>query len=428
MDMFEPIRRYLHPKIIIVLLLGFSSGLPRLLVASTLSAWLYDSGVDKASIGLFAYVALPYSFNFVWAPLVDHLSIPYLTKKLGRRRSWMVTSQVAVMASLFWFSTLNPSDAPVSVAIAAILVAFFSASQDIVIDAFRTEYLDKDQYGEGAAVAVFGYRLGMLVAGAGALYIAGSQGWGITYGAMSLCMLVGLVTILIAREPNDSFKEPDFKNPEGWLKHAVIDPFADFMKSHTKWWLILIFVAAYRLSDGFIGFISTSFFLDIGFEKEQIATIAKLYGFSATIIGTFVGGAMLHKLGLYRSLFSFGVLQLLANLTYIILAVVGAESWALMLAITCDNLAGGMVTAAAIAFMMRLCQSDYTATQYALLASLASLASILLAGASGIIAENYGWVTMFSISGVLGIPCLLMLMSLKKETYLFEDMKKITPR
>ena len=284
------------------------------------------------------------------------------------------------MAAIFSLSLTSPSINPELTAIAALFIAFFSASQDIVIDAYRTEYLDTDQYGEGAAVAVFGYRLGMLVAGAGALYFADNIGWQMSYQIMSLAVIVGIITILLSPEPNSNYIEKKFNSIADWWLNAFIEPFHNFMIMHKKWWVLLLFVALYRMSDGFIGFMATPFMLDIGFSKTDIAAIAKLYGFGATIIGMFIGGALLHKIGLYKSLFWFGAFQLVTNLTYILLSYVGTEIWALSLAITCDNLAGGMITAAAIAFMMSLCNKDYTATQYALLASLASLASILMSG------------------------------------------------
>ena len=389
--------------------LGFSSGLPRLLVASTLGALLTDSAVEMATIGLFAYVALPYSFNFLWAPLVDYFHIPVLTKKLGHRRSWMLLTQLLLAASLVALAMIDPARSPAYVAAIALLVAFFSASQDIVIDAFRTEYLDKSQYGEGAAVAVFGYRLGMLVAGAGALYAADVVNWQFSYLMMAAFMVVGMITVFLVKTPEEKSKLSSHSVTEGFFQGAIIAPFKDFMTRFPAWIWLLAFILFYRLSDGFIGFMTTPFFLDIGFDKTTIAGIAKLFGFGATLAGMFIGGAMIAKLGLFTSLWSFGLFQLLANLAYLLLSILGQNTGALTFAITMDNLSGGMITAAAIAFMMRLCQSDYyTATQYALLASLASLGSIVLAGSAGWIAETYGWTSMFGLSAILGLPCLII--------------------
>lgn len=389
------------------MLLGFSSGLPRLLVASTLGALLTDSGVEMAAIGLFAYVALPYSFNFLWAPLVDYFYIPYLSKKLGHRRSWMLLTQILLAGALVLLALANPAENAPLVAILALLVAFLSASQDIVIDAFRTEYLDKSQYGEGATMAVFGYRLGMLAAGAGALYMADIINWQAAYMAMAAAMLVGIFTTLIISSSKEVSNLSTHSADESFFTHAIIAPFKDFMARFPAWAWLLGFVLLYRLSDGFIGFMTTPFFLQIGFDKTTIASIAKLFGFGATLGGMFIGGTMISRLGLFTSLWSFGLFQLLANLSYLMLSVIGKDTQALTFAITMDNLSGGMVTAAAIAFMMRLCQSpNYTATQYALLASLASLGSIVLAGAAGWIAQEYGWTAMFGLSAILGLPCL----------------------
>ena len=402
---------YTHPKVIAVLFLGFSSGLPILLVASTLGAWLSDNGIAIREIGYFAYVTLPYSFNYLWAPVVDNVSLGWLTRRFGRRTSWMLLAQGALMLLLLAMGTLNPSSSLLEVAVIATLACFFSATQDIVIDAYRTEFLDKEQYGQGAAVAVFGYRLGMLVAGAGALYIAEYIGWEVVYPAMGLCMLVGVVTVLFAGEPEHSKSVTPYeaKDTRDWLNHAVVKPFKDFMQRHKHWLLILLFILFYRVPDGFIGKITTPFLMDIGFEKATIATIGKLYGFGATIAGMFIGGALIGRLGVPRCLWIFLIFQIIANLMYAAQAGVGVDPSFLALTIGMDNLSGGMIAAAAIAYMMSLCNLSYTATQYALLSSLASLASTTLAGQAGWIAEDYGWEFMFCLSAVMGIPALLAL-------------------
>ncbi len=401
---------YFHPKIIAIMFLGFSSGLPRLLVASTLGALLTDNGTEMAAVGLFAYVALPYSFNFLWAPFVDYFSIPYLTKRLGHRRSWMVVTQILLAIAIAAIAFVSPTQQPIALASIALSIAFLSASQDIVIDAFRTEYLDPSQYGEGAAMAVFGYRLGMLVAGAGALYVADFISWNAAYLAMAACMIIGFITTLAVSPAAKREEISELAVDKNFLKSALIGPFKDFMQRLPNWAWLLAFILFYRLSDGFIGFMTTPFFLQIGFDKSTIASIAKLFGFGATLAGMFIGGAMIAKLGLFTALWSFALFQLLANLSYLLLSIVGKDINALTFAITMDNLSGGMVTAAAIAFMMRLCQSArYTATQYALLASLASLGSILLAGSAGWVAQTYGWTTMFTLSAFLGLPCLAII-------------------
>lgn len=407
--------RYFRKNILVILLLGFSSGLPLALVGSTLAARLSDGDIAMSSLGLFAYVASPYTFKFAWAPLIDHLRIPVLGKLLGQRVSWMLMAQVGVMGSVIALGMTDPKVALFPVAILALVTAFFSASQDVVIDAYRAEYLTKEDYGEGAAVAVFGYRVGMLAAGAGALALADQIDWSLVYTIMGGLLIVGMLTVLWAGEPKVEKHPIRYHGMEDWLKQAVLTPFVQFAKHHPDWILILVFVALYRMSDGFIGFMSTPFFLDMGFSKTEIAAVAKLFGFCATIVGAMLGAAGIRYLGLWKALFAFGILQLTTNLSYLLVASVGHEVWALTLAISLDNLSGGAVTAAAIAFLMRLCHPDYTATQYALLSSLASLAGMTLAGAAGFVAEHFGWPVMFMTAGILGLPALALLYMLRKQ-------------
>jgi MFS transporter, PAT family, beta-lactamase induction signal transducer AmpG len=412
---------YLHPRILVVLLLGFSSGLPLLLVGGTLSARLTDAGIQMAQIGLFAYVMLPYTFKFLWAPLVDQIPVPVMTKVLGRRRGWMVTAQILMALSLVALAFTDPVQAPGQTALLALLVAVCSATQDITIDAYRTEYLDPKQYGEGSVTAVFGYRLGMLAAGAGALYLADGLNWQVSYLVMAALLGVGLVTALVAGEPKTSVEcdvlsvekentEHSAPNTQHLFKDLILSPFIDFMRRYPQWWLILLFILCYRLPDGFIAQMTTPFFIKTGFTKTEIATIAKLFGFGATLTGMFIGGMLISRLGLYRSLLALGLFQIFANLTYVGLAVAGPDLRWLTAAITMDNLSGGMVTAAGVAFIMRLCKSaDHTATHYALLSSLATAASTTLAGTAGFIAQEHGWVTMFGLSAVLGAPAIALL-------------------
>ncbi|MCI5048897.1 MAG: MFS transporter [Rickettsiales bacterium] len=405
----EWITIYTHRKVLAVCLMGFSSGLPLLLIGGTLGAWLRDAGLDKGTIGTFALVALPYSFNFLWAPFIDRLKLPILSKRFGRRRGWLFFTQAVLLVAIAGFSTLDPAIDTAKVAWLAVLVAFFSASQDVVIDAFRTEYLGRNQYGEGAAMAVFGYRLGMLFTGAGALALADQMAWQIVYAIMALGMLASMIVVLFVKEP-ESTEAPSKAAPSlgAWLYEAVVMPFRDFATRHAGWWMILLFILFYRMPDGFIGFITTPFFLDIGFTKSQVAAIAKVYGFGATLAGMFAGGVLIHKLGIRSCLWWFLIFQICTNLTYAGLSVIGPEPYYLMFAISMDNLSGGMITAAAIAYMMSLCNQTYTATQYALLSSLASLASKTIAGSAGFVAEAHGWTIMFIASAAFGLPAMLL--------------------
>ncbi len=393
--------------------MGFSSGVPLLLIGGTLAAWLTESGIDKSTIGLFALVAIPYSFNFLWAPFIDQLKLPFFTKRFGRRRGWLLFIQLLLAGAIALQAMHDPSEQAGIVALIALVMAFLSASQDVVIDAYRADVLADSQYGAGAASAVFGYRVGMLVTGAGALALADHIDWQLVYLCMSGAMLVGMLATLLAPEPD---APPKAISEEPFFSRCVIAPFKDFMQSHPYWLFILAFIFCYRFSDGFIGFMITPFLLDIGFEKTTIATIAKAYGFGATLVGMFVGGVLIGRWPILRCLAVFGVLQILTNITYIMLAYSGTDMKLLMLAIAMDNASGGMVTAAAIAYMMSLCNPAFTATQYALLSSLASFASKTIAGGAGFVAEKYGWPAMFGLSGLMGVPALGLLYYLSLRT------------
>jgi PAT family beta-lactamase induction signal transducer AmpG len=420
-------RRYLHPRILAVLLLGISSGLPRALVGGTLSAWLAKSGVDKASIGLFAYVAVPYSFKFAWSPLMDQLRLPWLSRRFGQRVSWLLLTQGGLIAGLLWMAWINPALTPETLALAAVAVAFFSASQDVVIDAYRTEFLSADQYGEGAAVAVFGYRVGMLFSGAGALilvgWLGGNEGydqaiWGTVYLIMAVLVGLGALTAVIAGEPAVTRPSEGSRTLRVWMQEAVVAPFQQFAQAHHRWLWLLLFVALYRVADGFIGFMTSPFYLEIGYTLEQIGSIAKVYGFLAAVLGGFLGAWGLSSLGLRRALIWFGVGQLASNLIYLLLLKTGPQLWALMVVISVENLAGGAVGAVAVAFLMRLCDTRYTATQYALLSSLAALSGTLLAGPAGYIAASAGWGAMFVLSALIGLPALALLIPLRRHPLL----------
>lgn len=431
---------YFHPKMLIVLFLGFASGLPLLLVGGTMSAWLYEAGLDKTTIGIFTWVGLPYSFKFLWAPFIDRLSLGWLTRRFGRRRGWMLLTQLCVIASLVWLAVVDPLLSSLLFASVAVVIAFFSASQDVVIDAFRAEYLDEKQYGEGAAMAVFGYRVGMLMAGAGALTLADHVVWQWVYIAMAACMAIGMITVLLASEPANPMKEK-FKirtsGAKAWLEDAFMMPFKDFMRRYPYWIPILLFVLFYRMPDGFIATMATPFFLDIGFSKSEIAVVTKLYGFIPTLVGMFLAGTFIRWLGVPRCLLYFLLAHLLTLLIYAAMGEMapagmtpgaGMEDktmmWMLTLAISMDHLTGGMVTAAAISYMMRLCNLEYTATQYALLSSLAALSSKTLAGTAGWIAEAYGWAGMFVLAALLGTPALGLWFFLRGKQAMPDEEKK----
>ena len=394
---------YLDRRILAILVLGFSSGLPLLLTFSTLSVWLAEQGVSKTEIGLFALVGLPYSYKFLWAPVVDRLPLPWLTRALGRRRGWALATQIALVAAILAMGQGDPAADPWTVALLAVLVAFASASQDIVIDAYRVEILDEEQYGAGAATIVAGYRVGMLVAGAGALFLAEALPWSAVYACMAACVLPGMLTVLLMHEPVPPPTVPDRPGVAAWLRSAVVAPFADVMQ-RPGWVSLLVFVVLYKFGDSLAGIMANPFYLEMGFSKAEIASVSKLFGFAATLAGGFLGGVLVARAGLRGSLLIAGALQLLSNLMFAVQATVGHDIAMLALTIGFENVAGGMGTAAFVAFISRLCSVSYTATQYALLSALATLPRTLLSSSGGVLADHLSWVAFFVLTAAVALP------------------------
>lgn len=417
---------YLQPRVIAVFFLGFSSGLPLALTASTLGIWLAEAGIDKTTIGIFAAIGTPYTLKFLWSPLIDSLNFPFLGKWLGHRRGWMVATQLATIAGLLLMGLADPHTiTPWLIAGFAFFVAVCSASQDIVIDAYRVEILKEEEQGAGAAVTVLGYRFGMIAATAGALYLAEYFGWMVAYWTMAALMAVGIITVILAGEPA-SRRAPaklEGRSFNEWLKEAVIAPFADFM-TRKGWITILLFIVLYKFADAFMGVMTSPFYIDTGFTKEDIAKVVKLYGLVATIAGGFIGGAMVYRLGMLKSLWLCGILQALTNLVFVLLARSGADIEMLTLCITLENAAGGMGTAVFVAFMSGLCNLRFTATQYALLSSLAAFGRTWLSTPAGAVAERIGWESFFMCSALLAIPGLIVLWWLSREKELFSKASK----
>lgn len=404
---------YGNPRVIAIGFLGFASGLPLLLTLSTLSVWLAETGVTKTAIGLFALVGLPYSLKFLWAPLMDRMSVPVLSRALGRRRGWMIATQFLLMAALVGLGATSPADAPEITALCALAVAFCSASQDIVIDAYRVEVLEERQYGAGAAMIVFGYRCGLLVAGAGALYIASVTSWFWVYVSMAALVLVGVGTVLVSPEPRVEGRaaSPGETRPSvrEWLYEAVIAPFADFM-DRRGWLAILAFVLLYKFGDALAGVMANPFYIELGFTKVEIANVSKLFGFAATLIGGFAGGIIVSRWGIVPSLLVCGILQLVSNLLFAVQALVGHDVVMLMATIGFENLSGGMGTAAFVAYLSSLCNVAYTATQYALLSSLMAVARTVLASPGGWMAAQLDWATFFVLTAVAAVPGIVLLL------------------
>ncbi|MDE0943609.1 MAG: AmpG family muropeptide MFS transporter [Alphaproteobacteria bacterium] len=408
-------RVYTDRRVIAILFLGFSSGMPLLLTFSTLSIWLAEEGISKTAIGLFALVGMPYSLKFIWAPLIDRLHLPFLTPWLGRRRSWAILTQLALMIGIVGLGSNDPANGAWSMAAWALFVTFSSASQDVVIDAYRVEILEERQYGAGAAMIVAGYRIGMLASGAGALFLAEAFSWYWVYVAMAALMGVGMLTILLNPEPNHVARtgtgtgtSTGRGNPIQWLREAVVEPFAEFL-SRGGWLPILLFVVFYKFGDSLAGIMAGPFYVEIGFSKSEIASVSKIFGLGATLIGGFIGGMLVVRRGIMQSLLWCGLLQMLSNLMFAVQAMVGHDTSMLALTIAIENVAGGMGTAAFVAYLSALCNIAYTATQYALLSSLMALARTALSAPSGMLAESTSWVTFFVVTTIAAIPGLLLL-------------------
>jgi len=387
-------------KILVLLLLGFSSGLPLALTGGTLQAWLTVKGVDLTTIGLFALVGQPYTYKFLWAPLMDRYSIPLL----GRRRGWLVVTQLALLGAITWMGTLSPQDSPWLLAGLALAVAFLSSSQDIVSDAYRTDILGAEERGAGAAVSVFGYRIAMLVSGGLALILADSWlGWTGTYWLMAALMLVGVVAVWFAEEPAAPPRAPRT------LQQAVSEPMQEFFARDGAW-LLLLLIILYKLGDAFAGSLSTAFLIrGPGFSLTEVGLVNKWLGVAATILGALAGGAMMARLRLYRSLLLFGVLQAVTNLGYMALALAGKSYLLMIAAVAAENLCGGMGTAAFVALLMAMCDRRHSATQYALLSALAALGRVYVGPAAGEMAKTLGWPEFFLFTFLIALPGVAML-------------------
>jgi len=383
---------------VVAFAMGFACGLPLLLTISLLQAWMTEEGVDLGTIGLFALVGLPYTLKFLWAPLFDRFTL----KLFGRRRGWLLVAQVALMVAIATLGMVNPVEQPWLLAFVAMLVTFFSASQDIVVDAYRREDLRDEELGLGSSLYVNGYRIGMLLAGSGGLILADHISFQIVYLIMAATMLVGVITTLLAREPQEAAGTPKT------LREAVVDPFVEYFSRPEALW-ILAFILFYKLGDTMASAMTLPFYLETGFTKTEVGAVAKLFGFWATIIGGLLGGVMMIRLGIYRSLWIFGLLQAVSTAGFSILALVGHHLGGLAMVIAFENLSGGMGTAAYVAFMASMTNKRFTATQYALLSSLMGIPRVVASAPTGFLAEGVGWFTFFIVCTLIAIPGLLIL-------------------
>ncbi|MEL7447778.1 MAG: MFS transporter [Pseudomonadota bacterium] len=408
-------RYYLQRQVVVLFFFGFSAGLPFLLVYSTLSAWLADEGLTKSTISTFAWLGFAYSLKFLWAPLIDAVPLPGLTRLLGRRRSWLLLSQLAIGGALLVMANSNPGEAIGAFALIAVAVAFSSATQDIVIDAYRIECAETDLQGVLAASYQYGYRVALLVAGAGALYIAQYWSWRTAYLTMACFMLVGLGTTLFCREPKvDTVPRSSRGATVGerilaWVMRTVIAPLLDFFRRF-GWFAatIIAFILCFRLSDYVLGILANPFYLDIGFTKAEIASVAKIYGVVISLVGAGAGGWAVVKYGVARCLIIATVLIASTNLFFALMATVGDELWMLAVTISADNFAMGVGGTVMIAYLSSLVNQSFTATQYALLSSLSALLGKFTAGYSGNVQESMGWFGFFLYAAAVGVPAILL--------------------
>jgi len=384
---------------LVALLMGFSCGLPLLLTITVLQAWMQEEGVDLAVIGMMALVGLPYTLKFLWAPVLDRFTLPFL----GRRRGWLLVAQVALMFSISGLGFTDPGKSPWMVAFIAFLVTFFSASQDIVVDAYRREDLPDEELGLGASLYVNGYRVGMLLASGGGLIMADHMPFSMVYQVMAACMMPGVLTALLAPEPDIHGSTPKT------IKEAVVLPLIEYFNRQGALW-ILAFILLYKIGDTMASAITIPFYLDIGFSKTQIGTVVKLFGFWATVGGTLIGGVIMLRLKINRSLWVFGILQAISTAGFAILARIGNSLFALSAVITFENLASGMGTAAFVAFMASITNKRFTATQYALLSSLMGVPRVIASAPTGFLVKYLGWETFFIVCTLIAVPGLLLLL------------------
>lgn len=417
---------YLQKRVLIVLFLGFSSGLPLALSGSTLLVWMRESGVDLGTIGLFALVGTPYTLKFLWAPLVDALHVPLLTRLLGRRRGWLVFAQLLLIAAILLLALTDPARSPFYVALGALLVAAASSTQDIVVDAFRVESLPESEQAAGMASYVAAYRVGMLISTAGALFLVSafeatgltkSIAWMWGYIAMAAMVLIGMIAALAATEPEQSRRAEEATSGENAITRvitAAIGAFTEFL-TRKDVWAVLAFVILYKFTDSFSGTMTAPFVIDLGFTRNDYAAIVKGVGLAATLIGGFAGGFLARAWSLEACLWTGGVLQAISNLAFAWLAFVGHNQWALALAITVENFTGAIGTVIFVAYLSSLCRSPlHTATQYALLTAFAAIGRTYLSAGAGYVAQATGWPAFFVLSVLVAVPSLILLTWLQR--------------
>jgi PAT family beta-lactamase induction signal transducer AmpG len=409
---------YRDRRQLIILLMGFSSGMPFLLTGSTLTYWMSRTDVDLTTIGLFALVGTPYAFKFVWAPLVDQLPLPMLDRLLGRRRSWMFAAQIGILLSTLLLAWSDPARTPWFTAAAAVAIAFFSATQDIAIDAYRIEILRDEEQGAGSATTQLGYRIALWVVDAMSLLLPSLLPWPIVLSLIATLVAVGMVTAFYAAEPQVS--RPPIESVDAWIKQAVVRPFAEFV-AYRGWVIILLFALLYKYGDALGGTMTRPFFNEIGFSGPEIFGVTKSFGVAATILGGLVGGVLVARYGLFKALFVAGILQAVTNLLFSWQAEAGHDIVVLTIAISADNFTGALGGVAFIAYLSSLCTAGMAGTQYALLTSLMAFGRTTLSAGGGWLAAHTGWTIFWMATTLLAIPGLLLLL------WLWHAQQKKTP-
>ena len=414
---------YIQPKVLSMIALGFSAGLPYLLIFSTLSAWLRDEGIERSVIGFFSWISATYSIKILWSPIVDKVRLPILHRLLGQRRSWMLLAQLGIISGLCGMASVDTQTQLSTIAACAILVAFCSATQDVSIDAFRIESTITEYQGAMAAMYVLGYRLALLVAGAGSFYIAEFFDWHTAYFVMAAAMSFGLITTLCLKSPPlenvvQMLSKSTFSNQ---VRDAIIHPFTDFFTRQGQiGWLILLLIAIYKMSDVTMGVMANPFYLDLGFNKKDIAEISKIFGFFMTIIGAALGGVFVVRYGVMRPLLVGAIASAGTNLLFAALANTKPDLVLLAGVISADNLSGGFATAVFIAYLSGLARSGYTATQYALFSSLMTFPAQLLGGFSGIVVDRFGYINFFIYASIIGLPAIFLVCWFWRREHLLE--------
>ncbi len=399
-------------NVVSMLFLGLACGFPLALTASTLKTWLAEFDLNMKEIAAFAFIATPYSTKFLWSPFIDGFKIPYLHKKLGHRRSWLIVIQILLILAILFLSTTNPEKSLFLTAMAATLVAFLSASQDIVVDAYRIEILPKKMQSVGVTTYIYGYRIGLYLAGAILLIIADQINWNIAYFCGALIMLIALITTLLSKKPDtQEVIEPEIPYRK-YIINIVVKPFMNF--THTEGWYYLIaFVVLFKLGDALAGNLTFPFLYKIGFSKTDLAIIVKTYGLPATLLGAFLGGIIVKKYGFFKSLLFAGIIQMLSNVMFIIQDMYGDNNLLLITTISIENISGSIGDVVFIGYLSSLCNFRFAATQYALLSSIASVGRNIVSGTSGFIVDDYGWTIFFIASMIAAIPGILLIFKIK---------------